>query len=143
MHRKVMDYFRQYMIVGGMPQAVKEYVETKDFNRVDEIKRDILKLYREDIGKNAKVYHLKVEAIFDEIPSQLQKHEKKFRLSSINKEARFREYEDALFWLKDAMIINPCFNTTEPTIGLKLNADNTTLKCYMADTGLLISHSFD
>ena len=143
MHRKVMDYFRQYMIVGGMPQAVQEYVNTKNFNKVDEVKRDILNLYREDIGKHAKGYNLKVEAIFDEIPSQLQKHEKKFKLSSINKEARYREYEDAIFWLKDAMIINPCFNTTEPSIGLKLNADNTTLKCYMADTGLLISHSFD
>ena len=143
MHRKVMDYFRQYMIVGGMPQAVKEYVDTKNFNKVDVIKRNILELYREDIGKYAKGYNLKVEAIFDEIPSQLQKHEKKFKLSSISKEARFREYEDALFWLNDAMIINPCFNTTEPSIGLKLNADNTTLKCYMADTGLLISHSFD
>lgn len=143
MHRKVMDYFRQYMIVGGMPQAVKEYVDTKNFNKVDVIKRNILELYREDIGKYAKGYNLKVEAIFDEIPSQLQKHEKKFKLSSISKEARFREYEDALFWLNDAMIINPCFNTTEPSIGLKLNADNTTLKCYMADTGILISHSFD
>ena len=143
MHRKVMDYFRQYMIVGGMPQAVQTYIETKDFNEVDKIKRNILKLYREDIGKHAKGYNLKVEAIFDEIPSQLQKHEKKFKLASINKEARFREYENALFWLTDAMIINPCFNTTEPSIGLKLNADNTTLKCYMADTGLLISHSFD
>ena len=142
-HRKVMDYFRQYMIVGGMPQAVKEYVDTKNFNKVDIIKRNILELYREDIGKYAKGYNLKVEAIFDEIPSQLQKHEKKFKLSSISKEARFREYEDALFWLNDAMIINPCFNTTEPSIGLKLNADNTTLKCYMSDTGLLISHSFD
>lgn len=143
MHRKAMDYFRQYMIVGGMPQAVKEYVDTKDFNKVDQVKRNILDLYRQDIGKHAEGYSLKVERIFDEIPAQLQKHEKKFRLSSITKGARFREYEDALFWLKDAMIMNPCYNTTEPSIGLKLNTDFMTLKCYMADTGLLISHSFD
>lgn len=143
MHRKVMDYFRQYMIVGGMPQAVEEYVKTKDFNKVDQIKRNILNLYRQDIGKHAEGYNLKVESIFDEIPAQLQKHEKKFRLASISKEARFREYEDAMFWLKDAMIINPCYNSTEPSIGLKLNTDFMTLKCYMADTGLLISHSFD
>ena len=143
MHRKVMDYFRQYIIVGGMPQAVEEYVNTKDFNKVDQVKRNILDLYRKDIGKHAEGYNLKVESIFDEIPSQLQKHEKKFKLSSISKEARFREYEDAMFWLKDAMIINQCYNSTEPSIGLKLNTDFMTLKCYMADTGLLISHSFD
>lgn len=143
MHRKVMDYFRQYMIVGGMPQAVEEYRITRDFTKVDKIKRNILNLYRQDIGKHAEGYQLKVENIFDEIPAQLQKHEKKFKLSSISKEARFREYEDAMFWLKDAMIINPCYNSTEPNIGLKLNTDFMTLKCYMADTGLLISHSFD
>ena len=143
MHRKAMDYFRQYMIVGGMPQAVKEYVETQDFDSVDAIKRDILNLYRNDIIKYAEGYERKVESIFDEIPAQLQKHEKKFRLSSISKEARFREYEDAMFWLEDAMITNMCYNSTEPSIGLKLNMDRMTLKCYMADTGLLISHSFD
>lgn len=143
MHRKVMDYFRQYMIVGGMPQAVQEYVNTKDFKKVDQIKRNILNLYRQDIGKHAEGYNLKVESIFDEIPAQLQKHEKKFRLSAISKGARFRDYEDAMFWLKDAMIMNPCYNSTEPCIGLKLNTDFMTLKCYMADTGLLISHSFD
>ena len=143
MHRKTMDYFRQYMIVGGMPQAVQEYLNSRDFNKVDQIKRNILDLYREDIGKHAEGYSLKVESIFDEIPAQLQKHEKKFKLSSLSKNARFRDYEDALFWLKDAMIINPCYNSTEPSIGLKLNTDFMTLKCYMADTGLLISHSFD
>ena len=143
LHRKTMDYFRQYMIVGGMPQAVSEYVAAKDFDAVDRIKRDILSLYREDVSKHAQGYELKTVSIFDEIPAQLQKHEKKFRLSSLRKEARFRDYEDALFWLDDAMIINTCYNSTEPSIGLKLNMDRLTLKCYMADTGLLISHAFD
>ena len=143
MHRKAMDYFRQYLIVGGMPQAVLEFINTRDFDRVDAVKRDILELYRADIMKHASGYELKAESIFDEIPSQLSKHEKKFKLSSIKKEARFREYEDAVFWLTDAMIINPCFNTTEPSIGLKLNMSRVTMKCYMADTGLLISHAFD
>lgn len=143
MHRKAMDYFRQYMIVGGMPQAVCEYVRTRDFGRVDLVKRDILTLYRADIVKFAAGYELKVESIFDEIPAQLQKHEKKFKLSSIKKEARFRDYEDAMFWLDDAMIVNICYNSTAPDIGLKLNRDRMTLKCYMADTGLLISHAFD
>ena len=143
MHRKAMDYFRQYLIVGGMPQAVAEYAQTQNFDAVDQVKRDILTLYRSDIVKHAAGYERKVESIFDEIPSQLQKHEKKFRLSSLKKEARFRDYEDALFWLDDAMIVNICYNSTAPNVGLKLNMDRMTLKCYMADTGLLISHAFD
>jgi predicted AAA+ superfamily ATPase len=143
MHRKAMGYFRQYMIVGGMPQAVQEYLRSRDFDAVDRIKRDILTLYRADIAKYAAGYEMKVLSIFDEIPAQLMRHEKKFKLSSIRKEARFRAYEDALFWLTDAMIVNMSYNTTEPSIGLKLNMDRMTLKCYMGDTGLLISHAFD
>jgi len=143
MHRKTMDLFRQYLIIGGMPQAVAEYANSRDFNKVDQVKRDILALYREDISKYANGYELKTASIFDELPAQLSKHEKKFNLSSIKKEARFRNYEDALFWLDDARIINTCYNSTEPSVGLKLNMDRLTLKCYLSDTGLLISHAFD
>lgn len=143
LHRKAMDYFRQYLIVGGMPQAVQEYIDTRDFDKVDQIKRDILGLYRSDITKHAKGYEMKVQSIFDDIPSQLNKHEKKFKLSSLKKDARLRDYEDALFWLDDAMIVNTCYNTTEPNVGLGMNRDRPTLKCYMGDTGLLISHAFD
>ena len=141
--RKTMDYFRQYLIVGGMPQAVKTYRDSHDFDQVDRVKRDILELYRADIIKHAEGYQMKVAQIFDDIPAQLQKHDTKFKFSSLKKEARFREYEDALFWLSDAMITNICYNSTAPNIGLKLNMDRMTLKCYMADTGLLISHAFD
>ena len=143
MHRRAMDYFRLYMIVGGMPQAVEKYVETRDFAKVDKLKRRILELYRSDISKHAKGYDTKVKSIFEEIPSQLQKHEKKFRLSALKEGARARDYETAFFWLDDAMIINSCYNTTEPNVGLNLNKDTNTMKCYMADTGLLISHAFD
>ena len=134
-HRRAMDYFRQYLIVGGMPQAVAKYVETRDFEKVDEVKRDILALYRNDIHKYADNQETKVAAIFEEIPGQLQKHEKKFVLSALQSEARMRDYSQAFFWLSDAKIINCCYNSTEPSIG--------TLKCYMGDTGLLISHAFD
>lgn len=143
LHRKTMDYFRQYLIVGGMPQAVKTYRDSHDFDQVDRVKRDILELYRADIIKHAEGYQMKVAQIFDDIPAQLQKHDTKFKFSSLKKEARFREYEDALFWLSDGMITNICYNSTAPNIGLKLNMDRMTLKCYMADTGLLISHAFD
>lgn len=143
LHRRAMDYFRQYMIVGGMPQAVKAYVARRDFYEVDEIKRDILSIYKNDIRKFADNQETKVSAIFEEIPGQLQKHEKKFRLSDLKSDARMREYSDAFFWLEDARIVNCCYNSTEPNVGLRLNEERTTLKCYMGDTGLLISHAFD
>lgn len=142
-HRRAMDCFRKYMIVGGMPQAVNAYVETKDFDKVDSVKRQILKLYRNDIRKYADNAETKVTSIFDEIPAQLSRHEKKFRLSSLKADARMRDYEDSFFWLADAEIINCCYNTTEPGMGLRLNEERTTLKCYMADTGLLLSHAFN
>lgn len=142
LHRKAMNDFRQYLLVGGMPQAVTEYLKEKDFAAVDRVKKRILTLYRNDISKFATGYESKVTAIFDEIPGQLSKKEKKYKLSSISKEARLRSYEDAFMWLNDAMIINTCFNATDPNIGLALSSDHTTQKCYMADTGLLITHAF-
>lgn len=142
-HRRAMDYFRQYLIVGGMPQAVQAYVDTRDFDKVDERKRDILDIYNNDIRKYADNVELKAAAIFEEIPGQLQKHEKKFKLADLQPQARMRDYSEAFFWLADAKIINCCYNTTEPSIGLRLNEERTTLKCYMGDTGLLISLAFD
>ncbi|MCR5772694.1 MAG: AAA family ATPase [Butyrivibrio sp.] len=143
LHRKIITLFREYVIIGGMPQVVEEYTKTGDFEAADLIKRDIISLYREDIQKHAKGYESKVESIFDEIPSQLSKHEKRFTLSSLGKGARFRDYESAFLWLQDSMIANICFNSTEPNLGLKLNRDNSSFKIYMGDTGLLISHAFD
>lgn len=143
LHRKAMNYFKQYMIIGGMPQAVQKYVDTRDFDEVDRIKRNIIQLYRKDIRKYGDGDRVRIAAIFDEIPGQLQRHEKKFRLSAISENARMREYEDAFFWLSDAKIINCCYNSTAPNIGLRLNEERSTLKCYMGDTGLLISMAFD
>lgn len=143
LHSQIMKLFRQYLLVGGMPQAVLEFIHTNDYTRVDQVKRDILRLYRNDITKYAKGYESKVLQIFDGIPAQLSKHEKKFRLASISKDARFREYEDAFMWLNEAMITNTCFNADDPQIGLSLYKDRLILKLYMADTGLLISHAYD
>jgi len=142
-HRRVMNLFRQYLIVGGMPQAVLAFTETRDFEKVDNVKRQILRLYRNDIKKYANGSEIRVTAIFDEIPGQLQKHEKKFQLSALRENARMRDYENAFLWLEDAKIVNCCYNTTQPSIGLRLNEERTTIKCYMCDTGLLVSHAFD
>ncbi|MDR1953902.1 MAG: DUF4143 domain-containing protein [Clostridiales Family XIII bacterium] len=117
-------------------------MKTKDFEAVDVVKRRILKLYREDVSKFAAGYEDKVFAIFDGITGQLSKKEKKYRLSSISKQARFRNYEDSFVWLNEAMVVNTCHNATDPNIGLALSADHAIQKCYMADTGLLITHAF-
>lgn len=143
LHRKAMDLFRQYLIVGGMPQAVLTYTETRDFEEADRVKRRILNLYRDDIRKHARGYEMKVEAIYDELPSQLKNQKRHFKLAAVKEGARFNEYKDAFFWLSDAMIVNNCYNSTEPNVGLNMNRDRTLLKCYMGDTGLLISHAFD
>lgn len=142
MHKRVLNDFRQYMLVGGMPQVVETYVETKSFEAVDRIKKRILTLYREDITKFAQGYEAKVLSIFDEIPSQLSKTEKKYKLSEINKGARFRDYENAFMWLAEAMVVNNCYNATDPNVGLSMSGEHSTRKCYMGDTGLLVTHSF-
>lgn len=142
LHRKIMNDFRQYMLVGGMPQSVLAYIDGKNFEASDEAKRRILRLYREDVTKFAAGYEEKVYAVFDGIPGQLSKKEKKYRLSSISKNARFRAYEDSFIWLNEAMVVNACFNSTDPNVGLALSADHATQKCYMADTGLLVTLTF-
>ena len=142
LHRKIMNDFRQYMLVGGMPQSVLAYIDGKNFAASDEAKRRILRLYRDDVSKFAPGYEEKVYAVFDGIPGQLSKKEKKYKLSSISKNARFRAYEDSFIWLNEAMVVNACFNATDPNVGLALSADNTTQKCYMADTGLLVTQTF-
>lgn len=143
LHRKAMDLFRQYMIVGGMPQAVELYVGKKDFDIVDRAKRNILSIYRADISKYAAGYEQKVTRVFDTIPSQLQRHEKRFRISDLEKGARTRSYANAFFWLEESRVINVCFAATEPNVGLNLNRDDAKRKIYMADTGLLIAMAFD
>jgi len=142
MHRKLMNMFRQYILVGGMPQAVLAYIKGSDFEAADNEKRDILKIYRSDITKYAAGYKGKVTAIFDGLPGQLSKKEKKYKLSSVVRNARLRDYENAFMWLTDGMIANSCFNATDPGHGLALSFEHSTHKLYMADTGLLVTHAF-
>lgn len=142
LHRKIMNDFRQYVLVGGMPQSVAAYLNGKDFEASDMAKRRILKLYHDDVSKFAEGYEDKVFALFDGIPTQLSKKEKKYKLSSLGKKARFRSYEDSFVWLNESMIVNTCFNATDPNVGLVLSADHPTQKCYMADTGLLVTQTF-
>lgn len=143
-HSKAMLLFRQYMIVGGMPKSVSAFLENgRDFAKADMEKRDILALYRNDMMKIKSPYRSTVLAIFDQIPAFLSKSERRVVMSKIEKGATFPKYHDTFFWLADSMIANECFNCSDPNIGLSLNEDRTYVKCYMGDTGLLVSHAFD
>jgi predicted AAA+ superfamily ATPase len=143
LHKKAMLLFRQYMLIGGMPQSIIAYLENdRSFEKADIEKRDILRLYRNDIMKIDKKYQSKVISLFDQIPSFLSKHEKRVVLSNIQKNSNFIQYNDTFFWLEDSMICNHCFNCNDSNIGLSLNEERTYVKCYMADTGLLVSHAF-
>lgn len=144
LHRKAMDLFRQYLVVGGMPQAVLAFCLTRSFADADAEKRSILKLYREDIAKHASANDMPmIRATFDKIPALLSRHEKKFSPSLVMEDKRTTDFAKAIFWLEDAMIINTAYNSTEPNIGLGLNLDDSKRKCYMGDTGLLISLAFN
>ena len=140
-HNRIMKDFRSYVLVGGMPQAVVSYINSKSFDKVDDKKRDILSLYHDDINKygdNSK----KITRIYDNIPSQLSNGSKKYKLSSIDKVARNKNYENELTWLDEAKIINLCYNVTDPNISLALTKDENSYKCYQSDVGLLVTQAF-
>ncbi len=144
LHAKAMLLFRQYMIVGGMPKSLSAYLENnRSFEMADMEKRDILTLYRNDIMKIRSGYRSSVLSIFDQIPAFLSRSERRVLMNRIEKGASFPKYHDTFFWLSDSMIANECFNCSDPNVGLSLNEDRTYVKCYMGDTGLLISHTFD
>ena len=143
LHHKAMMLFKQYILVGGMPKAVAKYLENnRSFAAADEEKRDILTLYRNDISKADVKYRSRIASIFDQIPAFLSQHEKRVKLSNIESNSTFPMYQETFFWLGDSMIANECFNCSDPNVGLSLNEDRTYVKCYMGDTGLLVSHAF-
>lgn len=144
LHNKAMLLFKEYILVGGMPMAVSAFIENnKSLEKADIEKRDILTLYREDIMKIKTQYRSKVLAIYDQIPSLLSRHEKRVVFNEINTGSSAMAYEETFFWLADSMICNECFLTRDPNAGLSLNESRAYIKCYMGDTGLLVSHAFD
>ena len=142
LHKKCSRLMREYLLVGGMPQAVQSHIENMDFSKVDMVKRDILKLYSEDIEKFGGTDALRIRRVFSSLPSQLARHDKKFKLSALDKSARGRDYADSFFWLDDSKISINCTNVTDPNVGLIASADERSFKTYMADTGLLVSKMF-
>ena len=143
-HKKAMFLFKQYMLVGGMPKAIDKFISNnKQFVECEKEKRNILKLYRDDIHKIDRAYKSKVLSIFDQIPSFLSQHEKRIKIKSISTDTTTIDYEETFFWLSDSMICNECFSCSDPNLGLSLKEKRNFIKCYMGDTGLLLTHTFD
>ena len=138
-HRKIMQKFRTYMAVGGMPQAVASLVKGRSFQEIDVVKRNILALYEDDLKKYDDENREKASVVFQTIPEQLTSHGANFRMSKIDKYARIRDYMGAVSFVAESQIGNCCVNVTEPEVALELYADRSNFKLYMADTGLLVT----
>ena len=143
LHARAMRLFREYMLVGGMPQSIVAYIENdRDFYASDVQKRDILNLYRDDIRKASRRYNSKVSALFENVPGYLSTHEKKVVLSAVDANGKYSQYDEPLFWLGDSMICNLCYKCNDPNVGFSLTKNDSAVKCYMGDTGLLVSLAF-
>ncbi len=139
MHRKIMQRFRTYMAVGGMPQAVAAYAEGATYEEIDFIKRSIVSLYEEDLKKYDEDNREKASIIYKTIPEQLESRNSHFRFSLLDKNARYKHYVDAVSFVAESMIGNECCNVTVPEVILEAYADRSNFKLYMGDTGLLIT----
>ncbi|MBQ9211334.1 MAG: ATP-binding protein [Clostridia bacterium] len=138
-HRKIMEQFRTYMAVGGMPQAVVAFAEGNSYQRIDTVKRGILQLYEDDLHKNDELYGEKASLVFKTIPKQMTDHQSHYMFSEIDKNARYKNYVDSVEFIADSMIANRCANVSMPDVLLSQYADNRNFKLYMSDTGLLVS----
>ena len=135
---KFETLFREYMVVGGMPEVVSDYVENHDFTRVSAIQEKILENYRFDIAKHAKgAEKIKVRKCYDAIPKQLAKELTKFQYSTVEKGQTSKKYGGSVQWLKDSNLVNPCYNIHEPYLPLIANAYDEQFKLYINDTGRL------
>ncbi len=142
-HRVILRKFREYMAVGGMPQAVEAYVAGESYEQIDRVKKRILRLYTNDLKKHDSEEGDRAEVVFKSLPDQLMNHNSVFRLSVVSENARTRNCENAIDFLSESMIVNNCINVTKPEVALGLYADRTKFKMFMGDTGLLVSHILD
>lgn len=139
-HQKLLSLFFIYLIVGGMPDAVKIYIATKDIREVDKVQRDIVALYKEDLSQHeSEDKKLKMISIYDIIPAELNKQNKKFVFTMLNKELKFDRYENSFLWLKDAGVALPVYNVEAPVIPLKASKSSNVFRLFSNDTGLLTS----
>ena len=139
-HQRLRQLLLEYVVVGGMPEAVKTFFATHDMNQVCQVQRHILNGYRDDMIKYARAEDKpRIRECFDSIPRQLSKDNKKFTYSLVRKGGRSKEYISCLQWIEDAGIIRRCYNLQMPELPLSGNSMQDCFKVYMADTGLLVS----
>lgn len=137
-HETMTKLFYSYIVVGGMPDVVQTYVDTHDIGKVIAVQTSLLDLYRQDISRYADGNEkIKIKAIFDAIPSQLNDKNRRFMVNSLAPTARLARYEDSFQWLSDAGVALACYNVTEPQTPLKLNEKHSLFKLFMNDVGLL------
>ena len=133
----MLDIFNLYLIVGGMPQAVSTYLETNDLNRVSQVQQDITRLYRFDFSKYEERYKLKLKEIYDALPGQLDEKNKRFQLNKVGKGMSFNKVENDFLWLKDAGVVIPVYNVSEPKLPLMISENRNLFKLFISDVGLL------
>lgn len=136
-HTKMMNLFRLYLIVGGMPAAVQKYIDTNNLKEVIDEQQAIIRLYKRDIAKYDRSNKLNIEEIFDLIPSELNAKNKRFILKDLNENLKFSRYENSFLWLKNAGVALPTYNVEEPTVPLKLSRSRNLFKLFQNDIGLL------
>lgn len=139
-HRKLLRDFRLYMLVGGMPQAVNEYIETNNFRKVDQIKRDILNLYTDDFKKIDPTGRLSY--LFDAIPAQLNKNASRYQVSSVLKDERAESVLELIAQLKDSKTVLVSYHANDPNAGMSNNKDLGKFKLFLSDTGLFTTLMF-
>lgn len=139
-HRKLMRDFRLYMLVGGMPQAVNEYIETNNFRKVDQIKRDILNLYEDDFKKIDPTG--KLSSLFDAIPAQLNKNASRYQVSSVLNGERAENILELIAELKDSKTVLVSYHANDPNAGMSNNKDLGKFKLFLSDTGLFTTLMF-
>lgn len=138
-HKKMMELFRVYLVVGGMPAAVNRYIETNNLNEVIDIQNQIVNLYKKDITQYDKNNKLAIAQIFELIAPQLNSQNKRFIIKDIKSGVKFDRYENSFLWLKDAGVALPVYNVETPKIPLKLSKSRSLFKLFMSDVGLLAS----
>ena len=139
-HQRLLAMFFVYLIVGGMPDAVRTYVDTKDIREVDKVQHDIIGLYKEDFSQyEQEDRKLRLKAIYDLIPAELNKQNKKFVFTMLDRELKFDRYENSFLWLKDAGVALPVYNVEEPVIPLLISKSSNVFRLFSSDIGLLTS----
>lgn len=137
-HQKMLQHFQRFLVVGGMPAAVQEYVTSGDISKVTSIQSDIIELYKLDFTKyEQENKKLMLISVYNQVPAQLMEKNRRFNYSDIKKGLRFERLEDSFLWLSSAGVVIPVYNATEPRVSLRQNEKSTLLKLYSSDVGLL------